>query len=277
MRSLLRKRFQLQLLFALIAAVSVAALAIELVINAVRHAESFVLSDTDRTLSHALQELDHEYRLRGSNDATWKGLPAGAQSLTLRAISQVVLASYPGVEGGFWASSQFVGYSYPLPTTEHRQRWTFRQRKGRLSKRSSRERSETARASESLRGKHDLVVISAIFDGPTGAWAMKRLPGQAESVQHIGSILLVALIGAALLGAAGVLATGIGLNRGIAQITRGLAALDTNFVPGLPVRHDELGKISAAINEMAQSSAASRRQRFGARTEPEQSAASWDG
>ena len=60
MRSLLQKRFQLQLLFALIAAVSVAALAIELVINAVRHAESFVLSDTDRTLNHALQELDHE-------------------------------------------------------------------------------------------------------------------------------------------------------------------------------------------------------------------------
>jgi len=104
-----------------------------------------------------------------------------------------------------------------------------------------------------LRGKHDLVVISAIFDGPTGAWAMKRLPGQAEPVQRTASILLVALIGAALLGAAGVLATGIGLNRGIAQITRGLAALDTNFVPGLPVRHDELGKISAAINEMAQS------------------------
>jgi two-component system sensor histidine kinase HydH len=32
-----------------------------------------------------------------------------------------------------------------------------------------------------------------------------------------------------------------------------LAALDTNFAPDLPVRHDELGKISAAINEMAQS------------------------
>ena len=237
MRSVLQKRFQLQLLFALIAAVSVAALAIELVINAVRHAESFVLSDTDRTLNHALQELDHEYRLRGANDATWKGLPAGAQGLTLRAISQVVLASYPGVEGGFWASSQFVGYSYPthdgaspkmdVPAAE---RPTIEEVIARAQRDGKSERI--------LRGKHDLVVISAIFDGPTGAWAMKRLPGQAEPVQHIGSILLVALIGAALLGAAGVLATGIGLNRGIAQITRGLAALDTNFVPDLPVRHD---------------------------------------
>jgi signal transduction histidine kinase len=252
MRSILQKRFQLQLLFALIAAVSVAALAIELVINAVRHAESFVLSDTDRTLNHALQELDHEFRLRRNNDATWKGLPAGAQGLSLRAISQVVLASYPGVEGGFWVSSQFVGYSYPthdgaspkmdVPAAE---RPTIEDVIARAQREGKSERV--------LRGKHDLVVISAIFDGPTGAWAMKRLPGQAEPVQHIGTILLVALIGAALLGAAGVLATGIGLNRGIAQITRGLAALDTNFVPDLPVRHDELGKISAAINEMAQS------------------------
>ncbi len=36
-------------------------------------------------------------------------------------------------------------------------------------------------------------------------------------------------------------------------ITRGLAALDTHFVPDLLIRHDELGKISTAINEMAQS------------------------
>ncbi len=251
MRSILQKRFQLQLLFASIAAVSVAALAAELAINAARHAERFVLTDTDRTLNHALQELDNEYRLRGNNDPTWNGLPSAAQGLTLRAISQVVLGSYPGVEGGFWASSQFVGYSYPthdgaspkmdVPAAE---RPTIEEVIAQAQR--------YGKSGRVLRGKHDLVVISAIFDGPTGAWAMKRLAGEAEPTQRTASVLLVALIGLALLGAAGVLATGVGLNRGVAQITRGLAALDTNFVPALPVRRDELGTISAAINEMAQ-------------------------
>jgi signal transduction histidine kinase len=96
-------------------------------------------------------------------------------------------------------------------------------------------------------------VISAAFETgePIASWAMKRLPGQAEPAQRTESILLAALVAAALLGAAGVLATGVGLNRGVAQITSGLAALQKNFVPGLPVRHDELGEISAAVNEMA--------------------------
>jgi len=113
MRSIFQKRFQLQLLFALIAAISVASLTVTLVVDAVRHAESFVLSDTDRALNHAIRELDREYRLRRHDDTTWAQLPSGARDLTLRAISQTVLASYPGVEGGFWLPSQFAGYSYP--------------------------------------------------------------------------------------------------------------------------------------------------------------------
>jgi hypothetical protein len=63
--------------------------------------------------------------------------------------------------------------------------------------------------------------------------------------------LLAALVAVALLGAAGVLATGVGLHRGIAQIKNGLAALDQEFTPDLPHRRDELGEISEAILAMA--------------------------
>jgi signal transduction histidine kinase len=252
---LFQKRFQLQLLFALVAAVSVATLTVELVIHAIRHAEGFVLSDTKRTLQHAIGELDHEYRLRRRGDTTWADLPSGAQDLTLRAISQTVLTSYPGVEGGFWVPSQFAGYSYPthdggspkidVPAAERPAI------EGVIHEAQRHGNSERV-----LRGKHDLVVILAVSTPEqrpeaVASWAMKRLPGQAETAQRTENILLAALVGAALLGAAGVLATGIGLNRGIAQITNGLAALHNNFVPGLPVRRDELGQISAAINEMA--------------------------
>jgi signal transduction histidine kinase len=262
MSNLFQKRFQLQLLFALVAAVSVAALTVELVVNAIRHAEGFVLSDTKRTLAHAIQELDHEYSLRKHHDnvradttfldTPWADLPLAARDLTLRAISQTVLASYPGVEGGFWMPAQFAGYSYPthdggspkidVPAAERS-----------AIEGVIRRAQQHGSAEGVLRGKHDLIVISAVFETGEGvAWAMKRLPGQAEPAQRTESILLAALVAAALLGAAGVLATGVGLNRGIAQITSGLAALQRNFQPALPVRRDELGRISAAINEMAQ-------------------------
>ncbi len=249
MRSIFQKRFQLQLLFALVAAISVAALTLALGADAVRHAESFVLSDTDRALQHALRELDREYRLRQHDDATWAQLPSGARDLTLRAISQTVLGSYPGVEGGFWATSQLMGYSYPTHDGESpkmdvpaAERPAIEEVVGKALQQGHSERV--------LRGKHDLVVISAIASDGIATWAMKRLPGQAEPAQRTESILLAALVGVALLGAAGVLATGVGLHQGVAQIKRGLAGLDKNFAPDLPGRSDELGQISAAINEM---------------------------
>jgi signal transduction histidine kinase len=249
-----QNRFQLQLLFALIAAVSVAALTIQLAVNAVRHAEGVVLSDTSRALNHALEELSREYRLQRSGDSSWAELPFCAQDLTLRAISQTVLGSYPGVEGGFWGPAQFVGYAYPthdggLPKTDVPA--AERSAIENVVRRAQRE----GRNAQVLRGKYDLLVISAVSvpdsGGPGVAWAMKLLPEQAEPAERTRGLLLAALICAALLGAAGVLATGIGLNRGVAQIKRGLAAIDKNFVPDLPVRRDELGQISAAINEMA--------------------------
>jgi signal transduction histidine kinase len=257
MSNLLQKRFQLQLLFALVAAVSVAALTVELVVNAVRHAEGFVLTDTRRTLSQAIAELDREYSLRRRadtvlSDTAWLELPTTARDLTLRAISQTVLASYPGVEGGFWQPGQFAGYSYPthdggspkidVPAAERPS-----------IEEVIHDAHSHGKAEQVLRGKHDLIVISAAFEPgeSVAAWAMKRLPGQAEPARRTESVLLGALVALALLGAAGVLATGVGLNRGISQITGGLAGLQKNFEPELPERRDELGRISAAINEMA--------------------------
>jgi len=257
MSNIFQKRFQLQLLFALVAAISVAALTIELVASGIRHAEGFVLTDTKRTLTHAIQELDREYGLRrrgetSRGDTSWANLPLTARDLTLQAISRTVLASYPGVEGGFWLSSQFAGYSYPthdggspkvdVPAAERS-----------AIEGVIREAQLDGKAERVLRGKHDLIVISAAFETgePVASWAMKRLPGQAEPAQRRESILLAALVAAALLGAAGVLATGVGLNRGVEEITSGLAALQRNLEPALPIRHDELGRVSAAINEMA--------------------------
>jgi hypothetical protein len=195
MSNILQKRFQLQLLFALVAAISVAVLTVGLVVSAIRHAEGFVLTDTKRTLVHAIQELDREYSLRqhrdtgradtGPLDTPWTDLPLTARDLTLRAISQTVLASYPGVEGGFWLPSQFAGYSYPthdggspkidVPAAERP-----------AIEDVIHEAQLHGKAERVLRGKHDLIVISAAFETgePVASWAMKRLPGQAEPAQR---------------------------------------------------------------------------------------------
>ena len=51
-------------------------------------------------------ELGHQYSDRVNSDAqTWTTLPASTQDVSLRAVSQAVLHSYPGVEGGYYADS----------------------------------------------------------------------------------------------------------------------------------------------------------------------------
>src|ERR1700719_4297383 len=66
-----------------------------------------------KTLHSAIRELRREYELRVGGDSSWRSLPSTAQDLSLRAVSETVLSSFPGVEGGFTTGSQFLGYSFP--------------------------------------------------------------------------------------------------------------------------------------------------------------------
>lgn len=245
-----KRRLQVQLLSALLALVCVAASSIFVISDAIRHAQRFVLTDTNRVLQSAIEDLKRQYRERIASDDSWSSLPVGARDLSLRAISEAVLSSYPGVEGGYWSASAFLGYSYPthdggtpktdVPAAE------------RDAIESVITHSMTQGSAERLlRGKRDLVVIRAAKQDGIAIWAMKRLPGEAAPAERRRSLLLAVLITAALLGAAGVLATSIQLHRGISDITRGLAALKDDFGHGLSERKDELGEISRAINEMA--------------------------
>jgi signal transduction histidine kinase len=250
MKALLQKRLQLQLLSALLAVACVAASSVLVITDAIRHAQGFVLTDTSRALRSAIKDLKRQYRERISSDDSWPSLPVSAQDLSLRAISEAVLSSYPGIEGGYWSASSFLGYSYPThdggtPKTDvpAAERDTIESVIAQSTARGS--------AEQVLRGKRDLVVIRAEKQDGITAWVMKRLPGQAEPAERRRSLLLAVLITAALFGAGGVLATSVRLHRGISQIKRGLATLKSDFGHGLSERKDELGEISRAINEMA--------------------------
>jgi signal transduction histidine kinase len=253
MRSLFKRRLQLQLLFILLAAVLVASLSVLLISDAIESAEGVVLSDAARTLTAAVSELDQQYQDRVAADSAWLALPVPAQDTSLRGVSQAVLRSYPGVEGGYYDGAHFLGYSYPthdtggnktdVPTAELNDI---------LAAISQSHASGTAQ--RTLRGQHDIVVIEAKSKGRNtfASWTMKRLAGRSDPGSHRREILLSALVLAALISIAGTLATGILLQRGIGQIKAGLSALESDFSYRLPGRNDELGEISHSINRMAE-------------------------
>jgi len=243
-------RLQLQLFFVLLSAVSVAALSVLLISQAVRSAESAVLADTRQALAASAGELSQQLDARIASDTSWATLPASAREISLRGISQTVLRSYPGVEGGFFLDSALSGYSFPthdsgslkidLPVAE-RDEILF----------AVQEASRAGAAFRLIRGSRDLVAIDAHRYPNAVAWSMKRLAGLNDPDARRRTWLLAALVIAALFSVTGTVTTAFGLRRGIADIQQGLTNLKSDFAFELPARRDELGEISSAINTMA--------------------------
>jgi len=253
MRSLFKRRLQLQLLFILLAAVLVASLSVLLISDAVESAEGVVLADAGRTLTAAVSELDQQYQDRVTADSVWQTLPVPAKDTSLRGVSQAVLRSYPGVEGGYYDGAHFLGYSYPTHDTGGNKTDVPAAELDDILATISQSRG-SGTAQRTLHGQHDIVVIEAKSEGHNAfaSWTMKRLAGRSDPGSHRREILLSALVLAALISIAGTLATGVLLQRGIVQITSGLSALQSDFSHRLPERNDELGEISHSINRMAE-------------------------
>ncbi|MGI8745109.1 MAG: two-component system sensor histidine kinase NtrB [Bryobacteraceae bacterium] len=244
------RRLQLQLVFVLLAAVSVTTLSVVLISSAIHGAERVVIADTRKTLDAANAELDQQYSYRVGSDSSWSALPVAAQDISLRAISQAVLRSYPGIEGGFFAGSQILGYSYPthgsgsakvdVPEAELPEiQESFRQAKA------------SGRGETMIRGSRDLVLIQAVSHGDHVCWTMKRISGITDPGEKRRNALLIWLVVAALVSITGTLATVIGLRSGITEIQDGLARLETDFAFQLPTRGGELGRISQSVNRVA--------------------------
>jgi signal transduction histidine kinase len=250
MSSFLRRRLELQLLLVLVAAVSVAALSALLIWDSIQNAENAVIADMSRQMSAALGELGHQYSDRVSSDSAWPSLPASTQDVSLRAVSQAVLRSYPGVEGGYYIDSQFLGYSFPthdnpaakteVPSAERS-----------VIQEVANQAASNGKAQQLLRGGNELVLILATTVPERGVvtWTMQRRSRKPAGAGR--RVLLVGLVIAALLSVAGTLQMGIALRRGVAQIQDGLASMEKDFAYRLPAGIDELGEISRSINRMA--------------------------
>ena len=253
MKWLKRNRLVVQLLFTVLAAASLCGISVVVIGDAIRGAESVVVGEANRTLTAALGELKMQLQYRESSDPSWLSLPGPAQDVSLHAITQTVLRSYPGVEGGFFSTDgEFPGYAFPTHDTGEVKTDVPSAERGIIAAIAKKSLGSSQPVHRVIRGQTDLVILAAIRSSrSTSVWAMKRLPGRAGS--HFGrASLLGILIAAALIGIGATLATGISLARGVTQITNGLSSLEHNFHFRLPERPDELGAISRSINSMAE-------------------------
>ena len=253
MNRLLRNRLLLQLLFTSAAAVSVTALSVMLVRQAIRNAQSALVSEAQQATSTASAELLTEYSEVSTVDSSWAGLPQAAQDVSLRSISWVVLRSYPGVEGGFATMDQLRGSPQAGPERGSGQTRLSATESGFVLTTARRALVTREPATGVMQDGPDLIVASASADSKRGtaAWTMKRLAGANNPGAHQQELLLAALVLAALIGIAGALATGLSLRRGVLEVQHGLAELERDFGYRLRVRADELGEIGKSINRMA--------------------------
>lgn len=253
MNRLLQNRLVLQLLFAFLAAVSVASLSVVLISQAIQGAERVILGETNKLITNAISELKQQYAYRVASDLSWQGLPVQARDVSARGISQAVLRSYPGVEGGFYVDKAFLGYAFPTHDAGAEKTDVPLAESGLIRALAQKSLDEHRPAAEVFRGKADLLVLGAVplHDNRVAAWAMKRLAGRGTPGAGQRDMMLSILVLAALISVAGTFATGLSLARGVAEIQRGLTKLEQDFDFRLPERSDELGGISRSINRMA--------------------------
>jgi signal transduction histidine kinase len=250
MRKFFERRLQLQLLLILFAGVAVAALSVLLIWDSVHNAERVVIGDMGTQLDSAIQELGKQYTYRADSDTSWRSLPLASQNVSLRGVSQAVLRSYPGVEGGFFSDGELVGYAFPThdnPSAKTDVPAAERSVIEDVAKRAS----ATGSAQELLRGGSELVVVRAAKTGGQDAvaWAMQRRPRQSGTAGR--RLLLVALVLAALLSVGGTLRMALLLRRGVSEIQKGLAGLEKDFDQTLPETSGELGEIAKSVNRMS--------------------------
>jgi signal transduction histidine kinase len=250
MTNLFQRRLQLQLLLILFAGIAVAALSVLLIWDSVHSAERVVIAAMGSQLSSAAAELGRQYSYRADSDTNWRSLPLGSQDISLRGISQAVLRSYPGVEGGFVSDGKFIGYAFPTHDNPNAKTDVPAAERSVIEEVAQRAKAG-ASAQELLRGSNELVLVEAMKsrEQDAVAWTMQRRPRQSGTAGR--RTLLIALVLAALLSMGGTLRMAMVLRQGVSEIQLGLQGLEKDFDQSLPERPGELGEISKSVNRMA--------------------------
>ena len=241
--------FRTQLAIIILASVAMVGLAAVLIRDAITQTEDRLLAEARQQSIAACRELRLQYEERAAFviDDPLEELPLEAQDVSLRGLSETVLRSYEGVEGGFFlvAREKVVGYS------------------GEKSQLAAEELSlvlatvaQAKAANEVLtqtaEWDRDLAVVAAAAAEPVQwvVWTMKRLSGVRDPVAERRRWLLALLVLSALLGVGGIVSVWFSLHWGVASIRQGLGRLEENFQYRLTDIRGEFGQIASAINQM---------------------------
>jgi signal transduction histidine kinase len=248
-RTVAAQRLQTWLLAMALVAVFLAGL---LVVDLTRNLRTVIISETNKALSHAVNELAQSSRSwrNTRKDALVDKQLADAE---LRQVSYEVLRSYPDVEGGYLLNKDVIGHSFPTytepgsilrqPPLEHQEVLSAldeSRRTGRV-------------ASRVLQDQKDLVLVAVLAnpDSELPAWSLRRIFNFSDSSEINKRLLLVAVMLVALVAIGIVLRLTFSLQRGFAIIQEGLERLRTDFNYRLPDQNHELRNIVQAVNTMA--------------------------
>jgi signal transduction histidine kinase len=247
-RSVAAHRWQMWLLVTAFLAILVTAL---LVVDLTRNLRTVVISDTNKALVNAVQELQ-QFRQRALLNSDEPHDRADAE---LRKISYEVLSSHPDVEGGYLVDDKVIGHSFPTytepgstlyqPVLEHQEV---------LAALAESKRTGTV-ARRAVQDRRDLVLVAVLAapDSSLSAWSLRRILHFSDSSELIKRLLLVAVMFISLISIGIVLRLSFVLQREFALIRAGLEKLRTDPDYRLQDQGRELRPIVQSINTMADS------------------------
>jgi signal transduction histidine kinase len=247
-KSVAAHRWQMWLLVTALLAILVTGF---LVVDLTRNLRTVVISDTNKALTNAVQELQ-QFRQRAQLRPDDLARPDRADA-ELQKVSYEVLSSYPDVEGGYLLDDKVVGHTFPTYTepgsTLHQPVLEHQEVLSALAE--SRQTGKVARRVVQDRKDLILVAVLASPNSMLSAWSLRRILNFSDSSELTRRYLLVIVMFISLISIGIVLRLSLGLQREFALIRAGLEKLRTEPNHRLPDQGGELRTIVQAINSMA--------------------------
>ncbi len=251
---------QIRILGVLLAATI--ALASGLAIEFARHSEKALVTDAQRQLVSAARKLREGYR-SAVNSARIPGRPmtrSASDEAALRALTSASLASFPGVEGGFYEGRKgaLVGYAYPTYQGSGPKTDVPPAERGSILNVAQAASGALGGAELRVDAGHDVILFYAFALTQNGkpadaAWVMRHMVGVRSAYGRLRALSLGLLLIACAL------ATGVAwivtrrLDRGVAAIEDALHAMAARFdTPVGETGISELDRIGAAVSGLAE-------------------------
>ena len=200
-------------------------------------------SQTERAAAQLRDQLAE--RLEVTRDSPL-ALPAAGRNLSLQAICDTVMRSFPGLEGGYWLGEDagLAGHIRPVDDAKAVLSATC----------ANAARAGATRVEQRARG-WDLWIVTAVPlprpDAPVVAWSLRRLNDLRNPGRFRSNLNLALLAATSLLAVGGTLTLAVRLRRQINEITRGIRHLENDLTFRLPRPAGEIGEIAQAVNRMA--------------------------